>query len=592
MTAIQGPSKVAAKAQSRSSSAVDWSLTSWRGRPALQMPVYPDAAVLAGAEARLRRYPPLVFAGEARKLKTYLAKVAAGEAFLLQGGDCAESFADFTANTIRDTFRVLLQMAVVLTYGAGVPVVKVGRMAGEFAKPRSSNVEKQGDVELPSYRGDNVNGFEFSAEARLRRYPPLVFAGEARKLRMSLAKVAAGEAFLLQGGDCAESFADFTANNIRDTFRVLLQMAVVLTYGAGMPVVKLGRMAGQFAKPRSSNVEKIGDVELPSYRGDNVNGVEFTAAARLPDPERMVQAYNQSAATLNLLRAFAQGGYADLHEVNRWNLDFVRTSPASAKYEDLAARLDETLNFMAACGLTSATTPQIAETDFFTSHEALLLQYEEALTRVDSTSGDWYDCSAHMLWIGDRTRQPDGAHVEFLRGVRNPIGFKCGPSLSVDDTLKLIDTLNPANEAGRIVLIVRMGADKVAEKLPPLVRAVKRAGRSVVWSCDPMHGNTETASNGRKTRHFDNILREVKEFFAVHRAEGTHPGGVHFEMTGQEVTECIGGSTEITVDNLNERYETLVDPRLNASQALELAFLLAEQLKTERLSVARARPAV
>ena len=476
MTAIEGRS--AAIAQSRSSSAANWSPTSWRTRPALQMPVYPDAAVLAGAEARLRRYPPLVF------------------------------------------------------------------------------------------------------------------AGEARKLRMSLAKVAAGEAFLLQGGDCAESFADFTANNIRDTFRVLLQMAVVLTYGAGMPVVKLGRMAGQFAKPRSSNVEKIGDVELPSYRGDNVNGVEFTAAARLPDPERMVQAYNQSAATLNLLRAFAQGGYADLHEVNRWNLDFVRTSPASAKYEDLAARLDETLNFMAACGLTSATTPQIAETDFFTSHEALLLQYEEALTRVDSTSGDWYDCSAHMLWIGDRTRQPDGAHVEFLRGVRNPIGFKCGPSLSVDDTLKLIDTLNPANEAGRIVLIVRMGADKVAEKLPPLVRAVKRAGKSVVWSCDPMHGNTETASNGKKTRHFDNILREVKEFFAVHRAEGTHPGGVHFEMTGQEVTECIGGSTEITVDNLNERYETLVDPRLNASQALELAFLLAEQLKTERLSVARARPAV
>ncbi len=478
MTAIQGPSRVAAKAQSRSSSAADWSLTGWRSRPPLQMPVYPDATTLANAEARLRRYPPLVFAGEARKLKT------------------------------------------------------------------------------------------------------------------ALAKVAAGDAFLLQGGDCAESFADFTANNIRDTFRVLLQMAVVLTYGAGVPVVKLGRMAGQFAKPRSSNVEKVGDVELPSYRGDNVNGIEFTPEARRPDPERMVQAYNQSAATLNLLRAFAQGGYADLHEVNRWNLDFVRNSPASGKYEDLAARLDETLNFMAACGLNSATTPQIAETDFFTSHEALLLPYEEALTRVDSTSGDWYDCSAHMLWIGDRTRQPDGAHVEFLRGVRNPIGFKCGPSLSVEDTLKLIDTLNPSNEAGRIVLIVRMGADNVANKLPPLVRAVERAGKSVVWSCDPMHGNTVTASNGRKTRHFDNILREVKEFFAVHRAEGTHPGGVHFEMTGQEVTECMGGSTDITVENLDERYETLVDPRLNASQALELAFLLAEQLKAERLSVARARPAV
>ena len=476
MTAIQA-SKAAAKAQSRSTSAADWTPTSWRGRPALQMPVYPDAGVLN------------------------------------------------------------------------------------------------------------------NAEARLRRYPPLVFAGEARKLQASLAKVAAGEAFLLQGGDCAESFADFTANNIRDTFRVLLQMAVVLTYGAGVPVVKVGRMAGQFAKPRSSNVEKVDGVELPSYRGDNVNGFEFTAAARIPDPERMVQAYNQSAATLNLLRAFAQGGYADLHEVNRWNLDFVRSSPASERYADLAARLEETLTFMAACGLNSSTTPQIAETDFFTSHEALLLPYEEALTRVDSTSGDWYDCSAHMLWIGDRTRQPDGAHVEFLRGVKNPLAFKCGPSLSTDDLLKLIETLDPTNEPGRITLIVRMGAGKAAEKLPPLVRAVKKAGRSVVWSCDPMHGNTETASNGRKTRHFDNILKEVREFFAVHRAEGTHPGGVHFEMTGQEVTECIGGATDITAEKLNERYETQCDPRLNASQALELAFLLAEQLKSERLAVQRARAA-
>ena len=448
------------------------------------------------------------------------------------------------------------------------------------AKPR---------VQMPDYPDQAALG---AVEAQLSKYPPLVFAGEARTLKKQLALAGEGKAFLLQGGDCAESFVDFTANNIRDTFRVLLQMAVVLTYGAGVPVVKVGRMAGQFAKPRSSNVEKVGDVELPSYRGDNVNGFEFTAAARLPDPERMVQAYNQSAATLNLLRAFAQGGYADLHEVNRWNLDFVRNSPASARYQDLAARLDETLNFMAACGLSSATTPQIAETDFFTSHEALLLQYEEALTRVDSTSGDWYDCSAHMLWIGDRTRQPDGAHVEFLRGVRNPIGFKCGPSLSTDDTLRLIDTLNPANEAGRIVLIVRMGAEKVGDMLPPLVRAVEREGKSVVWSCDPMHGNTVTANNGRKTRHFDSILNEVKAFFAVHRAEGTHPGGVHFEMTGQEVTECIGGSTDITVDNLNERYETQCDPRLNASQVLELAFLLAEQLKDERLSVARARPAV
>src|SRR6201993_4525853 len=389
MTAIQGPSRAAPKGQSRSSSAADWSLTSWRGKPAQQMPVYPDAEA-------------------------------------------------------------------------------VGR-----------------------------------AEARLRRYPPLVFAGEARKLKGALAKVAAGEAFLLQGGDCAESFVDFTANNIRDTFRVLLQMAVVLTYGAGVPVVKVGRMAGQFAKPRSSNVEKVGGVELPSYRGDNVNGFEFTAEARIPDPERMVQAYNQSAATLNLLRAFAQGGYADLHEVNRWNLDFVRTSPASAKYEDLAARLDETLNFMAACGLTSATTPQIAETDFFTSHEALLLQYEEALTRVDSTSGDWYDCSAHMLWIGDRTRQPDGAHVEFLRGVKNPIGLKCGPTMPADDLVRLIELLNPADEPGRLVLIARMGADKVETKLAPLVRAVAREGRKVVWCCDPMHGNTITSATGYKTRAVD-----------------------------------------------------------------------------------------
>ena len=431
------------------------------------------------------------------------------------------------------------------------------------------------------------------AEARLRRYPPLVFAGEARKLKAALAKVAAGDAFLLQGGDCAESFVDFSANNIRDTFRVLLQMAVVLTYGAGVPVVKVGRMAGQFAKPRSSDVEKIGDVELPSYRGDNVNGFEFTPEARLPDPERMVQAYNQSAATLNLLRAFAQGGYADLHEVNRWNLDFVRNSPASERYHDLAARLDETLNFMAACGLNSVTTPQIAETDFFTCHEALLLQYEEALTRVDSTSGDWYDCSAHLLWIGDRTRQPDGAHVEFLRGVRNPLGFKAGPSLSVDDFLRLDRGAEPGQRArphrhhqphGRRA---RWPTSCRRCCAPP-----RRRARSVVWTCDPMHGNTVTAANGKKTRHFDAILSEVKDFFAAHRAEGTHPGGVHFEMTGQEVTECIGGSTDITVDNLNERYETQCDPRLNASQALELAFLLAEQLKAERLSVARARPAV
>jgi len=423
-----------------------------------------------------------------------------------------------------------------------------------------------------------------AAEARLRRYPPLVFAGEARRLKTALARVADGNAFLLQGGDCAESFVDFTANNIRDMFRVLLQMAVVLTYGAGMPVVKVGRIAGQFAKPRSSNTEVIGGVELPSYRGDNVNGFEFTPEARRPDPERMVQAYNQSAATLNLLRAFAQGGYADLHEVHRWNLDFVATSPAAARYADLASRLDETLTFMAACGLTSATTPQIAETDFFTSHEALLLPYEQALTRVDSTSGDWYDCSAHMLWIGERTRQTDGAHVEFLRGVKNPLGFKAGPDMSVEDLMRLLDALNPKNEAGRITIITRMGADTLAAKLPALLRAVHREGRKVVWSCDPMHGNTVKAANGLKTRYFDAILREVRAFFEAHRAEGTHPGGVHFELTGQEVTECVGGAVDITVDGLTARYETQCDPRLNASQALELAFLLAEGLKAERVA--------
>jgi 3-deoxy-7-phosphoheptulonate synthase len=423
-----------------------------------------------------------------------------------------------------------------------------------------------------------------SAEARLGRYPPLVFAGEARSLKASLARVAEGKAFLLQGGDCAESFADFTANTIRDMFRVLLQMAVVLQYGSGVPVVKLGRIAGQFAKPRSSPTEDIDGVSLPSYRGDNVNGFEFTPESRRPDPERMVQAYNQSAATLNLLRAFAQGGYADLHEVHRWNLDFVKQSPSSARYQDLAARLDDTLAFMASCGLTSSTTPQIAETDFFTSHEALLLPYEQALTRVDSTSGDWYDCSAHLLWIGDRTRQPDGAHVEFLRGVKNPLGFKAGPSLSADDLLRLLDALNPENRAGRMTVISRMGAGKVGDHLPALIRAVQREGRTVVWSCDPMHGNTVKAANGLKTRHFDAILSEVREFFAIHRAEGTHPGGVHFEMTGQEVTECVGGAVDITVDGLTARYETQCDPRLNASQALELAFLLAEQLKAERLS--------
>jgi 3-deoxy-7-phosphoheptulonate synthase len=421
-----------------------------------------------------------------------------------------------------------------------------------------------------------------NTEARLKNSPPLVFAGEARNLRAKLADACEGRAFLLQGGDCAESFAEFHADNIRDTFRVLLQMAVVLTYGAKCPVIKVGRLAGQFAKPRSADTETIDGVTLPAYRGDMVNGMAFEEAVRTPDPDRLMQAYSQSAVTLNLLRAFAQGGYADLHQVQRWNLGFVSESPLGERYKDLAGRLTETLDFMAACGLTSETTPQIRETEFYTSHEALLLGYEQALTRVDSTSGDWYACSAHLLWIGDRTRQLDGAHVEFLRGVRNPIGLKTGPTMEPDELIRLIDVLNPDNEPGRLTLIARMGADKVEAALPPLLRAVKREGRNVLWSCDPMHGNTIKSSNGYKTRVFDKILSEVSSFFAAHRTEGSHPGGVHFEMTGQDVTECLGGAQEITEESLSDRYHTHCDPRLNASQALELAFLIAERLQAER----------
>ncbi len=428
-------------------------------------------------------------------------------------------------------------------------------------------------------------------EAKLRGYPPLVFAGEARRLKAALAQVAEGRAFVLQGGDCAESFNDFTANVIRDTFRVLLQMAVVLTFGATVPVVKLGRMAGQFAKPRSSEMETVGGETLPSYRGDIVNGPEFTPEARLPDPQRMELGYFQSAGTLNLLRAFASGGYADLHEVHRWNLGFVARSPLAERYRDLSGRIDETLAFMQACGITSGTTPQIRETDFYTSHEALLLPYEQALTRIDSTSGDWYACSAHFLWIGDRTRQPDGAHVEFLRGVENPIGIKVGPTTTPDDLLRLIDALNPADEAGRLTLIVRMGAETVEKAFPPLLRAVRRAGRRVVWLCDPMHGNTISTAHGRKTRSFDAILKEVRGFFDAHAAEGSWAGGVHVEMTGREVTECIGGANKLTEADLGERYETFCDPRLNAEQSLELAFLVAEELKARRIP-ARALPAV
>jgi 3-deoxy-7-phosphoheptulonate synthase len=422
-----------------------------------------------------------------------------------------------------------------------------------------------------------------ATEARLRRYPPLVFAGEARRLKTSLADVAAGRAFVLQGGDCAESFDDFTANIIRDTFRVLLQMAVVLTFGGGVPVVKLGRMAGQFAKPRSSDNETVDGQSLPSYRGDIINAPAFTPEARTPDPARMETGYFQSAGTLNLLRAFATGGYADLHSVHRWNLGFVERSPLAARYQDLATRIDETLTFMSACGMTGQTAPQIRETDFYTSHEALLLPYEEALSRVDSTTGESYACSAHFLWIGDRTRQLDGAHVEFMRGIRNPIGLKVGPSTEPDDLLRLIEALNPANEPGRLTLISRMGSDKLETKLPRLLRAVRQEGAEVVWLCDPMHGNTISTMHGRKTRRFDAILGEVRGFFEAHAAEATWPGGIHVEMTGQNVTECVGGAHRLTEADLGRRYETFCDPRLNAEQSLELAFLVAEELKTRRV---------
>lgn len=434
-------------------------------------------------------------------------------------------------------------------------------------------------LQLPEY--PDAAALE-NVETTLSEYPPLVFAGEARKLKADLARVARGEAFLLQGGDCAESFAEFSANNIRDTFKVMLQMAVALTYGAAMPVVKIGRMAGQFAKPRSAPMESVQGVELPSYKGDIINGIDFTEEARIPDPERMVSAYNQASATLNLIRAFAQGGLADLNQVQRWNLDFVKGSPQSAKFQELAETISQTLDFMLACGLTAETVPQLGGTDFYTSHEALLLWYEQALTRQDSLTGGWFDCSAHFLWIGDRTRQPENAHVEFLRGVENPIGIKCGPTSDPDELLRLIDILNPSNEAGRLTLIARMGHDKVEKHLPALIRAVEREGKTVVWSSDPMHGNTIKAETGFKTRPFDRILAEVKSFFDVHAAEGTYAGGVHFEMTGQDVTECLGGAQEITDEDLSARYHTHCDPRLNATQSLELAFLLSETLKEAR----------
>ncbi|QMV61195.1 3-deoxy-7-phosphoheptulonate synthase class II [Pseudomonas berkeleyensis] len=417
-------------------------------------------------------------------------------------------------------------------------------------------------------------------EQTLAGYPPLVFAGEARELRRQFAEVTQGRAFLLQGGDCAESFAEFSAAKIRDTFKVLLQMAIVMTFAAGCPVVKVGRMAGQFAKPRSSGEETIDGVTLPAYRGDIVNGIGFDLASRVPDPERLMQAYHQATASLNLLRAFAQGGFADLHQVHQWNLDFIANSALAEKYHQLAGRIDETLAFMRAVGMDSA--PQLRETSFFTAHEALLLNYEEAFVRRDSLTGRWYDCSAHMLWIGDRTRQLDGAHVEFMRGIENPIGVKVGPSMDPDELIRLIDALNPDNDPGRLNLIVRMGADKVEAHFPRLLRKVQSEGRQVLWSSDPMHGNTIKASSGYKTRDFAQILSEVRQFFAVHQAEGTYAGGIHIEMTGQNVTECIGGSRPITEDGLSDRYHTHCDPRMNADQSLELAFMIAETLKQVR----------
>ncbi|WP_026380700.1 class II 3-deoxy-7-phosphoheptulonate synthase [Afifella pfennigii] len=423
-----------------------------------------------------------------------------------------------------------------------------------------------------------------SVEARLATYPPLVFAGEARKLKKALAEAAEGRAFLLQGGDCAESFVEHGADTIRDFFRVFLQMAVVLTFAGRSPVVKVGRIAGQFAKPRSSPTERQGDIELPTYRGDIINGIEFDEASRLPDPVRLEMAYRQSAATLNLLRAFAQGGFANLEHVHQWMLSFIKDSPQAHRYQALADQISETLGFMRAIGLDADSTPSLRQTDFFTSHEALLLGYEQALTRVDSTSGDWYATSGHLLWIGDRTRQPENAHVEFCRGIKNPLGLKCGPSMDADGLLRLIDLLNPANEPGRLTLITRFGAKEIGKMLPPLIRAVEREGRKVLWSCDPMHGNTVKAANGYKTRPFTSILEEVEDFFAIHAAEGTHAGGMHIEMTGKNVTECIGGARAVEVEHLSDRYHTHCDPRLNADQALELAFLVAELLRKERVN--------
>ena len=436
-------------------------------------------------------------------------------------------------------------------------------------------------VQMPKY----INQKSLSSvEAKLSLKPPLVFAGEVQALKRSLHLVEKGEAFILQGGDCAESFTQFSANGIRDTFKVLLQMAVILTFGSSMPIIKIGRIAGQFAKPRSSDIEVLNGVELPSYRGDMINDMEFNKASREPDPHRLIEGYEQSAATLNLIRAFAQGGMADLAKVHEWTLGFLADTPETTKYQEVADRISESLNFMKACGLTSDTASQLRETEFYTSHEALLLNYEEALTREDTITAEkgWYSTSAHLLWVGDRTRQHDHGHIEFLSGIQNPIGIKCGPSLEPDDLIRLIDKINPVNETGKVVLICRMGSEKVSDNLPKLIKKIHSAGKKVIWCCDPMHGNTIKASNGYKTRKVSQILNEVDNFFNVHKAEGSYPGGVHFEMTGSNVTECLGGANEVKESDLGSRYHTHCDPRLNGSQSLELAFLISDLLKKIR----------
>ncbi|TMV13415.1 class II 3-deoxy-7-phosphoheptulonate synthase [Arenibacterium halophilum] len=446
---------------------------------------------------------------------------------------------------------------------------------GDWSKSEWRNKPR---IQMPDYTDADKLA---NVEAKLSKYPPLVFAGEARRLKRELGAAARGEAFVLQGGDCAEAFDQFSADAIRDTFKVMLQMAMVLTFAAKVPVIKVGRMAGQFAKPRSAPTETVDGVELPSYRGDIINDLAFTPEARIPDPDRMLQAYTQAAATLNLIRAFSTGGYADVHQVHAWTLGFTESGKAD-RYREMANRITDALDFMSAAGVTQDTAHTLQSVDYYTSHEALLLEYEEALTRVDTTSGNWLAGSGHMIWIGDRTRQPDGAHVEYCRGVQNPIGLKCGPSMTPEDLKVLMKRLNPKNEQGRLTLIARFGAGKVAEHLPRLIRTVREEGAEVVWVCDPMHGNTIKSSSGFKTRPFDSVLREVREFFAVHRDEGTIPGGVHFEMTGQDVTECTGGVREVTDEDLSDRYHTACDPRLNASQSLELAFLVAEELTSLR----------